>query len=200
MPSDSKERVFAYVRRCLLDGLPPSLREAQAALGFRSVRSVQKHLDRLVAEGRLGHRPGLARGLRLPGPIKGGAAVRVPVLGQVQAGGWNLAVEDLEAEEHLAVQTRYAPERLFALRVQGESMTGAHILPGDRVVALRGEDAESGQIVVAAVGDEATVKFLRRKGRRVELHPANPAFPVLRPAPEELSILGRVIEVRRELA
>lgn len=124
--------------------------------------------------------------------------MRVPVLGQVQAGGWNLAVEDLEAEEHLSVQTRYPPERLFALRVQGESMTGAHILPGDRVVALRGGGAESGQIVVAAVGDEATVKILRRKGRRVELHPANPAFPVLRPPPEELSILGRVIEVRRE--
>ena len=88
---------------------------------------------------------------------------------------------------------------VFALRVRGESMTGAGIFPGDLVLVRRQDTARSGEIVVALVEDEATVKRLRISGRRVELHPENPAFEVIVPKPGECKILGKVIEVRRTL-
>ena len=78
-------------------------------------------------------------------------------------------------------------------------MTGAGILPGDIVVVRRQSRAEAGEIVVALVGDEATVKRLRVRGERVELHAENPAFEPIVPDPKQLSILGKVVEVRRYL-
>lgn len=141
----------------------------------------------------------------------GAPLVPVPLLGRVQAGALTTAVNDAEgtavedAEGALAVQSRAPAESLFALRVRGDSMRGAGILDGDLVVVRRTETAEDGQIVVALVGDEATVKRLRKRRDRttgavaLELHPENPAFPVIVPPPGEARLLGRVIEVRRML-
>jgi repressor LexA len=198
---ETKERVLEFVLRRLLGGLPPTVREVQAALGFQSSATAREHLERLVAEGRLARAPGLSRGLRLPG--YGGAKARdpcrpgfpIPLLGHVQAGAFALAAEDIES--YVWSSARYPPGELFALRVRGESMTGAGLLPGDVVIVHRQPDAETGQIVVALVDDEATVKTLRRRRGRIELHPANPAFPVLSPDPARLKILGRVVEARR---
>jgi repressor LexA len=106
------------------------------------------------------------------------------------------AVEDLEG--YVPVESRAADE-IFALRVRGESMTGAGIFPDDLVLVRRQDMARSGEIVVALVEDEATVKRLRVSGKRIELHPENPAFDVIVPNPGELRILGKVIEVRRNL-
>lgn len=89
--------------------------------------------------------------------------------------------------------------QLFALRVHGESMTGAGIFPGDIVIVRSQQIARSGEIVVALVGDEATVKRLRLRGNRIELCPENPAFEPILPGPNECTILGKVIEVRRYL-
>jgi repressor LexA len=207
MVSDTRERIYSFVKDRILAGVPPTVREVQQALGFKSTATAREHLDRLVSDGRLVRESGLSRGFRLPAPASaGGHALLIPVLGRVQAGEWNLAVEDIEG--YVWVPDRYAgrtrrtkapDERLFALRVRGESMVGKGILPDDLVIVRRQPDAESGQIVVALVDDEATVKTLRRRGRRIELHPANPAFDVLRPDPGQLAILGRVVEVRREL-
>jgi repressor LexA len=86
---------------------------------------------------------------------------------------------------------------LFGLRVRGESMSGVGILPDDVVIVRRQPEARSGEIVVALVGDEATVKRLRMRGRRVELHPENPDFDVI--VPDELTLIGKVVEVRRYL-
>jgi repressor LexA len=103
------------------------------------------------------------------------------------------------------LQSHHAPDELFGLRVRGESMVGAGILPEDVVIVRRQPAAPSGSIVVALVEDadgmepEATVKRLRLRGRRVELHPENPGFDVLLPGPEEVRLLGKVIEVRRDL-
>jgi repressor LexA len=85
------------------------------------------------------------------------------------------------------------------LRVRGESMTGAGILPNDIVVVRRQPTARSGEIVVALVGDEATVKRLRIRGKRLELRPENPGFDPIVPGPDGLTLLGKVIEVRRYL-
>jgi repressor LexA len=97
------------------------------------------------------------------------------------------------------VQTRHPASKLFALRVSGDSMVGAGILDGDVVIVRRQRTANSGEIVVALVGDEATVKRLKFHAKRVELHPENPAYDPIIPDPKELLLLGKVIEVRRRL-
>jgi repressor LexA len=127
-----------------------------------------------------------------------GTPALVPLLGRVQAGDLTAAIEEPDGG-YISVQVPSFDEGLFALRVRGESMIGAGILPGDVVVVRRQSTASSGDIVVALVGDEATVKRLRRVRGRAELHPANPEFAPIVPAQGELVILGVVIEVRRYL-
>jgi repressor LexA len=192
----TREKVFRFVRDRLAGGRPPTVREVMDAFGFRSPQTAREHLDGLVEEGRLRKEPGVARGFRLPGR-DGAPTVMVPLLGRVPAGPLDLAVEDLEG--HLAVQTRRPPGELFSLRVRGDSMKDAGILDGDVVVVRRQPRAEPGEIVVALVGDEATVKRLRLKRGRIELHPENDAYPPIVPEPGDVRLLGRVIEIRRVL-
>jgi len=202
-PGQTREQVYQLVRRRLLEGRPPTVREVQQAMGFRAVESARSHLSALVEEGRLVREPGRARGYALPSPSgqERGAApppLLVPLLGRVQAGDLQLALESPEG--YVAVEpTRQPPERLFALTVSGRSMVGAGILPGDVVIVRRQPTAESGEIVVALVGDEATVKRLRIRRGRPELRPENPRFKTITPDPEQLQILGKVVEVRRYL-
>jgi len=196
-PGQTRERVFRFVRDRLLGGLPPTVREVQQAFGFRSPQSAREHLEALVEEGKLSKQSGKARGYRLPSG-SGLATTLVPLLGRVPAGSLDTAVEELEG--YLPIESGRSSGRLFGLRVHGESMTGAGILPGDVVVVRRQPRAENGEIVVALVDDEATVKRLRVRGGRVELHPENPDFQTIVPEPGRLRLLGKVIEVRRYLA
>ena len=196
-PGRSRERVYRFVRERLLRGRPPTVREVQQAMGFRAVQSAQQHLAKLIEEGRLVRREGEARGYALPRNESGAAPpVLVPLLGRVPAGPLEAAIEDLDG--YLPYDGPSA-EGLFALRVQGDSMRDAAILSGDIVLVRAQPTARSGEIVVARVGDEATVKRLRLRGRRIELHPENPDFEVLVPPPDEVQLLGKVIEVRRSL-
>ncbi|MFO8071207.1 MAG: transcriptional repressor LexA [Polyangia bacterium] len=197
-PGQTRRRVYSFVRERLLAGRPPTVRDVQRAFGFRSVQSAREHLEELVAAGELVKQPGVARGYRLPGEKGGGPFTLVPVLGRIQAGALTAAVEDPE-EGFLRVDGRPDGESLFGLRVRGESMIEAGILPGDVVIVRRQPDADHGDVVVALVDDEATVKTLRKSGERVELQPANPRFDPIVPAPGELVLLGKVIEVRRFL-
>jgi repressor LexA len=193
--------VYRWVHKQLLAGLPPTVREVQLAFGFRSVRSAGQHLEALVDEGRLVREPGKARGFRLPFSRSTAPTVLVPLLGRVPAGPFDLAVQDVVDgfEGHTPVQSRYAADELFGLKVHGDSKCEAGILEGDLVIVRRQPSARSGEIVVARVGDEATVKRLRLHGRRVELHPENSRYRPILPDPRELEILGKVIEVRRRL-
>jgi len=201
-PGQTRERVLKLVRERLLAGLPPTVREVQQALGFRAVQTAREHLEALVEEGRLTKQAGKSRSYRLPTgpghPSPPPPTLMVPILGRVQAGALSLAVEHLEGYVPFHDHTRAADD-LFALHVRGESMTGAGILPGDIVLVRRQPRAASGEIVVALVDDEATVKRLRLRNNRVELHPENPVFEIILPSPEDLRILGKVIEVRRHL-
>ncbi|MGD8375685.1 MAG: transcriptional repressor LexA [Acidobacteriota bacterium] len=192
---ETRERVFRFVRRRLLAGRPPTVREVQEALGFRAVQTAQEHLEALVEEGRLVKSPGRARGYRLPGGDE--ATSMVPLLGRVAAGALAEAIEDPEG--YVPIRSGLRPEGLFALRVRGESMRDAGILPDDVVIVRRQPRAESGEIVVALVDGEATVKRLKLRRRRIELHPENPDFPVIVPRKEDVRILGKVIELRRYL-
>lgn len=191
---ETREKILDFVRERILAGRPPTVREVQAAFGFSAVETARRHLENLIAEGRLGRETGRARGYRLPAAQ---GLVRVPILGRVQAGALTTAVE--EPEGYVAVSSRPGQGELFALRVRGESMTGAGILPGDIAVVRRQSAADSGDIAVALVGDEATVKRVRLHQGRLELHAENPAFPPIAPRPGEALILGKVIEIRRYL-
>jgi repressor LexA len=194
------------MRDRLLDGRPPTVREVRDALGFRAVESARAHLLALVEDGRLVKKPGRARGYALPeSEGQRGVPRLVPLLGRVPAGPTDLAVEDVE---------RYLPSRsasndeMFALRVRGDSMRNAGIMDGDVVIVRRQPTASSGSIVVALIGDEATVKTLhvhdgngsgRSHRGRIELRPENPDYQPIIPDPEEVQILGKVVEVRRFL-
>jgi repressor LexA len=192
---ETRERIYRFVRDRLLGGFPPTVREVKEAFGFRSVQTAREHLEALVDEGRLAKERGKARGYRLGGDSR--PTRLVPLLGRVPAGPLNIATEDLEG--YLPIQGHRSGDDLFGLRVRGESMTGAGILPGDIVVVRRQPAADSGDIVVALIGGEATVKRLRIRRRRVELHPENPAFEPIIPDSSDLTLLGKVIEVRRYL-
>lgn len=213
-PGQTRERVFRFMRQRLMAGMPPTIREVQEHFGFRAVQTAREHLEVLVGEGRLNkqlaRRQGKARGYRLPSSHLRGAAeagpsstpLLVPLLGRVQAGALTEAVEDPDGYLALHVppsRNLPNPEDLFGLRVEGESMRDAGILAGDIVIVRAQPTAGHGDIVVALVEDEATVKHLHRAGGRIELHPANPDFQPIVPRPEELLILGKVIEVRRHL-
>ena len=207
-PGETRARVLEFVQKRILEGRPPTIREVQRAFRFRAVETARAHLEALVREGRLSKREGESRGFELPLP-RGSRSLRlVPVLGRVQAGALSTAVEDLEGYVPVEGPFGRSSDDVFALRVRGESMTGAGIFPGDLVLVRRQDAARTGEIVVALVEDEATVKRLRLTGpsspsspsnRRLELHPENPAFPVIVPKPGECRILGKVIEVRRNL-
>ncbi len=200
-PGQTRSRVFDFVRRRIAAGAPPTVREVQAEFGFRAVQSAQRHLEILVAEGRLVKEQG-ARGYRLPatpGSPAVGPVQLIPRLGRVQAGALQEAIEDPDG--WIPADGAFGEGELFALTVRGESMSGIGILPGDTVIVRRQEIARDGEIVVAQVQDEATVKRLRLGGGRVELHAENPAFAPIVIAPDtEIRILGRVVEVRRQIA
>lgn len=191
----TRERIYRFVRERIEAGHPPTVREVQAAMGFRAVQSAREHLEKLVAAGRLVKRPGRARGYGLP-EHESAASVWVPLLGRVAAGELSTAIQDLEG--HVPVRAR-SSEGLFALRVQGESMIEAGILPEDLVIVRAQPTAQSGDIVVALVEDEATVKRLRLRRGRLELHPENEAYEVIVPPKGQCKLLGKVIELRRSL-
>ena len=196
-PGQTRRQVHAFVRDRIAAGAPPTVREVQEHFGFRAVQTARQHLETLVAEGRLAKEPGLARGYRLPSDLV--APMRlVPRLGRVQAGALSEAIEDPDG--WIPVDGALGEHELFALTVKGESMLGAGILPNDTVVVRRQAIARDGEIVVALVRDEATVKRLRLHRGRIELHPENPAFsPIVLGGRDEVRILGKVVEVRRRL-
>jgi repressor LexA len=205
-PGETRESIYQFMRDRLLEGKPPTVREVQARFGFKAVQTAQAHLEQLVAEGRLvkefGEFKGRARGYGLP-PSSADFArppVFVPLLGRIQAGGLQAAIE--EREGMVPVQRgrrRAGSENLFALRVRGESMRDAGILPDDIVIVRAQPTADQGDVVVALVGDEATVKTLKHRRGKIVLQPENPAFEEIVLSPDECEILGRVIEVRRYL-
>lgn len=191
----TRERVLRFVRERILAGRPPTVREVQQAMGFRAVETARRHLENLVLEGRLRREPGKARGYRLPHDAQ--STILVPLLGRVQAGPFNTAVE--EPEGYVAVSSERHRGELFALRVKGDSMVGAAILPGDVAIVRRQPMARDGEIVVALVEDEATLKRLRIKRGQVELWAENPHFQPMLFRPGDVTILGKVIEIRRDL-
>ena len=186
-------------------GYPPTVREIGEAVGLASPSTVHAHLANLERAGLLKRDPTKPRALELVGrergesiPVVAAEMPRLPLLGQIAAGGPLLAEENIE--DHMAV-----PEPLrgdFILRVKGESMIDAGILEGDLLVVQRTQDARNGDIVVALAGDdesadEATVKRFFREDGRVRLQPENASMEPI--YARHVQILGRVAGVFREL-
>ncbi len=192
---ETRARIHAFVCARILRGEPPSVREVQQAFGVRSTATVREHLDALVAAGALEREPGKDRGYRIPGAI---VPAMAPVLGRVQAGSLTEAIAF--ADGYVPVRAELA-ESTFALNVVGESMAGRGIHDGDIVLVERGARVKPGDVVVALVGDDATIKTFRKSGNRIVLKAENPDYADIVPEPggEEFTILGRVYEVRRQL-
>jgi len=204
----TRQKVYEFVRQQILSATPPTTREVQQRFGFKAVQSARQHLEALVTEGKLAKLPGKARGYRLPfGPAVQRPLRMVPMLGRVQAGALTEAIEDPDG--YIPMEGPAVGGELFALKVRGESMKNAGILPGDTVIVHRQDTANDGEIVVAMVGDEATVKRLGLRSGRVILHPENDDFAPIVLAPDdetsgpemadEVRLLGKVVEVRRTL-
>ena len=179
-------------------GMPPTRAEIAAGLGFSTASSAEDHLQALARKGAIELTPGAARGLRLrdmPGvPIQG----TLPLVGRVAAGSPILAAEHIEAQYRID-STLFTPRADYLLRVKGASMQEIGILDGDLLVVHKTDDARSGQIVVARLGEEVTVKRLKRRGREITLVAENAAFApiVVDPAKTSFAIEGVAVGVIR---
>lgn len=188
-------------RRLASDGLPPTRAEIVEHFGFRSPNAAQCHLKALAERGAIRLMSGTARGIVPVSSATSGISATggpLPVIGRVTAGSPILAVENQEDE--LSVDRgAFKPSPDYALKVQGDSMINAGILDGDLLLVHRTPEARSGQIVVARLGDEVTVKRLRRRGRGVWLEAENPRFsPIQINSRSDFSIEGLGVGVIRK--
>ncbi len=198
--SDRQTEILAFIAtHCAVHGYPPTVREIGLAVGLTSPSTVHAHLAKLEAGGHIRRDPTKPRAMLLSDRREEKAhrdALRdtprgLPLLGAVAAGVPTLA--DEQVEEY--VETPFEGD--FVLRVKGDSMMNASILDGDLVVVKQQETAKNGEIVVARIEDEATVKrFFREKGH-IRLQPENDAFaPIIS---DDVHVLGKVVGVLRKL-
>jgi repressor LexA len=161
-----------------VSGYPPTRAEIAEKMGFRSVNAAEQHLRALEKKGAIEISSGASRGIRVRdgrAAGRGGRLLELPVVGRVAAGAPILAEENLQGRYQVDPNL-FTPRADYLLRVRGLSMRDAGILEGDLLAVHKTEDARSGQIVVARLGDEVTVKRLRRRGNTVVLEAENPEF------------------------
>jgi repressor LexA len=190
--------IFEFINRHLeKTGYPPTVREIGKALGLHSPSTVHAHLAKLEKSGVLRRDPSKPRAIEvLVDRAKRVMAPGVPLVGQVAAGSPILAEENIE--EMLEVPAMIGAESGdYGLRVRGDSMRDAGILEGDLVIVRPAEEASNGEIVVALLGDEATVKRYFREADAIRLQPENPDYEPI--VSREVEILGRVIGVFRKV-
>ncbi len=203
MPNDLTARqrqILELIRRHIREtGFPPTRAEIAAAFGFRSANAAEDHLRALARRGAIELQPGSSRGIRL---VAGGPGDdNLPVVGRVAAGSPILAEEHIEDYYRVAPDI-FHPRAHYLLRVRGSSMRDAGILDGDLLAVHRAQEAADGQIVVARLDDEVTVKRLRRRANwthRLDLLAENPAFPAIQVdlRVQSLTIEGLAVGVLR---
>ena len=198
--SKMQQKIYDYLVSCIREqGYPPSVREIGEAVGLRSPSTVHFHLKHLAEMGYIEIGAGKGRAISLVQPQAAAPLPereepdRIPIVGNVAAGSPILAQECIE--DYLTFDTDGLSGEHFALKVRGESMLNAGILPGDLVVVHRQQDAHNGEIVVALFEDEATVKTLWRKDGHTLLLPENPAYQPI--DGDQAEIIGKVVAVVR---
>jgi repressor LexA len=187
-----QQKIYEYIATCIREqGYPPSVREIGEAVGLKSPSTVHFHLKHLEEAGIIEKGAGKGRAITLREPVV--PENQVPIVGNVAAGSPILAEECIE--DYLTFDTGGHGDEYFALRVRGESMLNAGILPGDLVVVRRQQTARNGEIVVALVGEEATVKRFYKENGHFRLQPENKDMePII---VDEVYILGKVQAVIR---
>jgi repressor LexA len=187
-------------------GFPPTISEIQGQFSFRSPNAVQEHLKALVRKGQIRRNPNQWRGLELITSNKSRdeaakySTISVPLIGRVTAGLPVLAEENFEGTISVDRSLVGRATRLFALHVRGDSMIKAGIYDGDIAIAQQQSVADQGDIVIALLGDEATVKRFYRKNKAIILNPENDAMqPIKVNEGDDFKILGKVIVTLRRI-
>ncbi len=205
--SPRQAEILAFIRDSIdQDGLPPTRSEINAHFGFKSPNAAQSHLKALAAKGAIRLDARTARGIvptvdDEPAPLNPGSLAELPLIGRVAAGAPLLALAHQERRVPVDISL-FRPAPHYLLRVQGDSMKDAGILNGDLLAVHRTQSARDGQIVVARIDDEVTVKRFHRDGARIRLKAENVAFDDIVVADEgqrEFVIEGLAVGVLRRL-
>jgi repressor LexA len=200
--TDRQSEVLRLIRELTeVSGYPPTRAEIAEKMGFRSVNAAEQHLRALEKKGAIEISSGASRGIRVRDNRSGGRLGRLlelPVIGRVAAGSPILAEENVQARYQLDPNL-FTPRADYLLRVRGMSMRDAGILEGDLLAVHKTPEVRTGQIVIARLGDEVTVKRFRRRGNAVQLEPENPDFEPIEvdPRSETLVIEGIAVGVIR---
>lgn len=201
--TDREKEILQFIRQQIQSrGFPPSIREIGQRFGISSTNGVRTALMSLERKGQIRRSPMLSRGIEMVHPVDATlpAMFKVPIIGRVAAGQPLLAEQNLEGV--VAVDRELlSGENTFALRVKGDSMVGAGIFDGDLVFARPQGEFKRGEIVVAVIGDEATVKYYYPDNGRIRLEPANRFYGpiVVDRATPGFYIAGKVVGVFRKV-
>ncbi len=199
--TDRQRAIYNYIKNLITNrGVSPTIREIGDEFGINSTNGVRAHLTALIKKGYLKKNEFVSRGLELTQSLTEGAG-RLPLVGTVPAGAPIDAIENIESE--IVVDLSFLPKGdSFTLRVVGDSMKDAGILDGDIVIVRKQAVAKKGEIIVAIIGDEATVKTYYPEGNRVRLQPENEQLSPIyinRRSPE-FRIAGKVVGLMRRFA
>ena len=195
-----QQQILELIQKTIAEtGAPPTRAEIANVLGFKSANAAEEHLQALARKGAIDLVSGTSRGIRLKGssrdamrnstdlfsmPLPGFAQLALPLIGRVAAGSPILAQEHVDRTYHVESHL-FQKQPDYLLRVKGMSMRDAGIMDGDLLAVKTTKDVRNGQIVVARLGDEVTVKRLRRHSDRIELLPENPDYPIILVNPGE---------------
>ncbi len=196
--TDRQREVFEFIRDVMrVDHRPPTVREIADHFGFRSPKAATDHLDALERKGYIQRRDRKARNIDVREEL---APEGIPLVGRIAAGSPIMAVENLETS--LSTTDMFdVDEMTFALQVEGESMTGAGIMPDDYVIVDGDGEVKRGDIAAVRIGDESTVKRVYVDGGRVRLRSENPAYEdiIVDQDSPEFALYGPVVGVMRKL-
>lgn len=198
--TEKQRAVFEFIKKYVLENrFAPSAKEIAEEFGIAE-KNAFYYLDILERKGYIRRKKKMPRVLEFTDEVAVPTPLAVPVVGRVQAGKPITAVENLEGEV-LLDGSLTGGEKVFLLRVRGDSMAGAHIAEGDLVMVRPQKTAENGEIVVALIGDEATVKRIYCEPGKVILRPENPAYDeiVVKPPADDFELIGKVVGVFRKL-
>lgn len=194
--NETANKIYGYLCEKINDGVPPSVREIATDLNIKSISTVHRYLKILEDEGYIEREFNQNRHIKLCALSSSDKIYRVPLLGTVTAGEPITAIQSIE--DYIPFKTNKPLDtELFALKIRGESMINAGILDGDIVLVSRTSTAENGDIVVALIDDEATVKTFYKENGYIRLQPQNDNMePIIVP---DVKILGKVIFLMRNI-
>ena len=202
-----QEQILNLIRDAIENtGFPPTRAEIANELGFKSANAAEEHLQALARKGVIEISPGTSRGIRLVGASLPDAMpmppptlmMSLPLVGRVAAGSPILALEHVEAT-YSVDPSMFSSKPDFLLKVRGLSMRDAGIMDGDLLAVKKVDSAKNGQIVVARIGDDVTVKRYRKTGALIELLPENPDFKVIKvdPSVDDFALEGLAVGLMR---